>query len=213
MQDRGDDEDNDKHRDRDRGKEPARVPDKQEKECSGNEVILVRNRPFRSPLTVESPLEETLDDIPEECTGGEQHHGQERVPWQVSPRELAARVKVVLRRSARRDRPPVLLQEGPFELDTEAYTLSYFGEAVELTRGEYELMKTFVSYPARVFVRDDLIRRMYDESHPVTDRTIDAYIKRIRKKLQDIRPGINPIQTVYGLGYKLNRELGEESSA
>ena len=77
----------------------------------------------------------------------------------------------------------------------------------DLTRSEFALMQALVQSPARVFVRDELIRRMYEDGHPVTDRTVDAYIKRIRKKLQDIRGGVNPIETVYGVGYKLNQDL------
>jgi DNA-binding response OmpR family regulator len=124
-----------------------------------------------------------------------------------SPRELAARVKAVLRRAARPAAPPARLVHGPIELDCEAYALSFFGKSLVLTRSEFKLMECLVRFPAQVFTRDLLINRIYDGDHVVTDRSIDAYVKRLRRKFAEIRRNCDPIETVHGLGYKLNHNL------
>ncbi len=126
-----------------------------------------------------------------------------------SPRELAARVKAVLRRS---DRPPAEAQasrlaHGPLELDCEAFSLFYFGKGISLTRSEFKFMECLVRFPAQVFTRDRLIERIYDGAHVVTDRSIDAYVKRLRKKFAEIRRNVDPIETVHGLGYKLKHDM------
>lgn len=90
-----------------------------------------------------------------------------------SPRELAARVKAVLRRTAK-DRPATpaaRLSHGPITLDCEAYILTYFGTNLTLTRAEFKLMECLVRFPAQVFTRDSLIDRIYDHDHVVTDRS------------------------------------------
>ncbi|MBN1670006.1 MAG: response regulator transcription factor [Kiritimatiellae bacterium] len=126
-----------------------------------------------------------------------------------SPRELAARVKSVLRRtlSVPRDEPQKHLSHGPIRMDCEAFAFVYFGRQVQLSRAEFKLMECLVRFPARVFTRDVLIDRIYDGEHFVTDRSVDAHIKRIRRKLAEIRAEPDAIETVHGLGYKLNSNL------
>jgi DNA-binding response OmpR family regulator len=126
-----------------------------------------------------------------------------------SPRELAARVKAVLRRTERphADAHPKCLSHGPIEIDSDAFGLAYFGQSIPLTRAEFKFMECLVRFPAQVFTRDMLIDRIYDGEHVVTDRSIDAYVKRLRKKFSDVRHGIDPIETVHGLGYKLNHGI------
>jgi DNA-binding response OmpR family regulator len=126
-----------------------------------------------------------------------------------SPRELAARVKAVLRRTLRApvDARPARLTHGPLELDGDAFTLSYFDRDIPLTRAEFKFMECLVRFPAQVFTRDALINRIYDGEHVVTDRSIDAYVKRLRKKFGEIRRDVDPIETVHGLGYKLNHSI------
>jgi DNA-binding response OmpR family regulator len=130
-----------------------------------------------------------------------------------SPRELSARVQVVLRRvqgMAATDGNGTR-RHGPLELRPDSLVLLYDSQRVPLTRAECDLLDALITYPARVFSRDELIRRLYHEAHPVTDRSIDATVKRLRRKMQEIRPGPDPIRTVYGMGYKLNEDLLETS--
>jgi two-component system OmpR family response regulator len=127
-----------------------------------------------------------------------------------SPRELAARAKAVLRRTEGPASPePASMLHGPLSLNEERFEFKYFGEKVQLTRPEFGLMRELLMSPARLFTREMLIDRIYDESHPVTDRTVDAYVKRLRKKFGTIRPEVDPIETVYGMGYKLRHGLEE----
>ena len=85
-----------------------------------------------------------------------------------------------------------------------------FGRPVTLTRSEFKLVECLVRHPAQVFSRDSLMDRIYDDNHIVAERSIDAYIKRLRKKFADAHPGADPIETVHGLGYKLNSKIGHD---
>jgi len=126
-----------------------------------------------------------------------------------SPRELAARVRAVLRRTehAAAATPSARIVHGPFVLDAEAFTLAYFGADIPLTRAEFKFMECLIRFPARVFTREMLMDRVYDGEHVVTDRSMDAYVKRLRRKFGEVRPRLDPITTVHGLGYKLNQHI------
>ncbi len=126
-----------------------------------------------------------------------------------STRELVARVRAVLRRSTNKEdkESSNQLRHGPIDLDCTAFSLAYFGQPVQLTRAEFRLLECLVRYPARVFTRDVLIDRIHEDGHIVTDRSIDAYVKRLRKKLTGVKPHLNPIETVHGLGYKLDKDV------
>jgi len=126
-----------------------------------------------------------------------------------SPRELAARVRAVLRRSGVQNSfgGDTTIRHGPLTIDTESYILTYFGERVLLPRQEFRLIAALARYPARVFTRENLMDRIYEGMSFVTDRSIDACVKRVRAKLKEINPELDPIQTVYGIGYKLNETL------
>lgn len=126
-----------------------------------------------------------------------------------SPRELAARVRAVLRRfeKPREDAGQPRLVHGPLELDCAAYALAYFGKRIGLTRAEFKFVECLVRHPAQVFTRDMLIDMIYDGEHAVTDRSIDAYVKRLRRKFMEIKRDVDPIETVHGLGYKLNQDI------
>jgi len=131
-----------------------------------------------------------------------------------STRELAARVRTVLRRSStgsRRVEPRQVI--GPLALDSEGFVVTYDGRRLNLTRGEFKLLECLVRHPARVFSRDHLVDRIYDGEHVVTDRSIDAYVKRLRRKFHAVRSDADPIETVHGLGYKLNQDLEDRAGA
>lgn len=186
------------------------------KECNPDLVVLDLNLPGMSGLDLFREMRRIRQDIPvlmltsraEEVDRvvGLELGADDYVTKPFSPRELAARVKAVLRRT---DRPTAEMQQsrlahGPIALDCEAFSLSYFGRNVPLTRTEFKFMECLVRFPAHVFTRDILIDRIYDGEHVVTDRSIDAYVKRLRKKFAEVRRSIDPIETVHGLGYKLN---------
>lgn len=76
------------------------------------------------------------------------------------------------------------------------------GRSTPLTTAEFRLLETFVKSPGRVFSRDDLIERAFGESYEGADRTVDAHIKNLRRKIEEDRAKPERIVTVFGAGYK-----------
>jgi two-component system, OmpR family, alkaline phosphatase synthesis response regulator PhoP len=116
-----------------------------------------------------------------------------------SPRELVARVRVVLRRF---EPPEDKLVSGDLVLDPVARELIVRGETVALTATELRLVEVFMRSPGRVFSRDELAQRALGASYDGLDRTIDVHIKNVRKKIEVDRANPTRIVTVFGLGYK-----------
>jgi DNA-binding response OmpR family regulator len=116
-----------------------------------------------------------------------------------SPRELVARVGVVLRRF---EPPDETIVSGDVTLDPAAREVSVRGTAIALTAAEFRLVETLMRAPGRVFSRDELLRRVSGASYDGFDRTIDVHIKNVRKKLEVDRTHPKRIVTVFGLGYK-----------
>jgi two-component system catabolic regulation response regulator CreB len=124
-----------------------------------------------------------------------------------SPRELLARVRAILRRSAR---PPVAAAEPPpqpFHLDEERHRIRYYGCPLELSRYEYGILRTLLLKPGRVFTRDELLAKVWGDASESFDRTVDAHIKTLRAKLKAVAPEVEAIRTLRGTGYALNEEL------
>ncbi len=130
--------------------------------------------------------------------------GDDYVTKPFSPRELAARVKAVLRR-VKGDPSPA--GKTVFSLDTEKCRIAYFGTRLDLSKYEYNLLTVFINRPGRVFSRDRLMELAWDEPDASMDRTVDAHIKNLRAKLKTIRPDIDPILTHRGMGYSLKEGL------
>ena len=125
-----------------------------------------------------------------------------------SPRELAARVKAILRRTGTPAVPEFEKKEEPvFQVDESRFRIRYFSKALELSRYEYRMLSLFIARPGQVFSRDRLMERVWDEPDMSMDRTVDVHIKNIRAKLKKIRPDIDPIQTHRGIGYSLKETL------
>jgi two-component system catabolic regulation response regulator CreB len=125
-----------------------------------------------------------------------------------SPRELAARIRVVLRRlnhapaaSASGASPSVVL--GDFELDQAGMRIRYAGQALQLTRYEYLLLNMLLSRPGGIFTRNQLMDSIWHDAPDSTDRTVDTHVKTLRIKLKAVAPAADPIQTHRGLGYSL----------
>ena len=121
-----------------------------------------------------------------------------------SPRELVARVRAILRRSAPAAPPPPRLTRGALVMDLERHEVSVEGREVRLTPIEYKLLQALMEFPGRVFTRDQLLAHVYafDEA-VVVDRTVDVHIGKLREKLGDDPGRPRYIQTVRGVGYKL----------
>ena len=127
-----------------------------------------------------------------------------------SMRELAARVKVLLRRAAHR-REPVgneerILEAGRLRLDLKRYQAHWAGVPVPLTVTEFLLLHALARHPGHVKTRAQLLEEGYPHDAYASDRTIDSHVKRLRKKLTEADPGFDGIETVYGLGYRFRPE-------
>ena len=124
-----------------------------------------------------------------------------------SPRELCARVRTVLRRLRKQQQALPSAQIPPenalFHLDEERKRICYIGQALELSRTEYRLLKVLIQKPGRVFTRDELMDKAWEHPDVSLDRTVDAHIKMIRAKLRAVRFDPDPIITHRGIGYSL----------
>lgn len=92
-------------------------------------------------------------------------------------------------------------------VDESRRRIFYFEILLDLSRYEYNLLKTLINRPGRVYSRDQLMEMAWDEPDASMDRTVDAHIKNIRAKLKAIRPDIDPITTRRGMGYALKEDL------
>ena len=114
-----------------------------------------------------------------------------------SVRELVARVRAILRRG----RGP--LSAAGLVIDEEAHRAQLDGRALDLTPVEFRLLRALAATPGRVLPRERLLERIYEDHRVVTDRTVDAHVKNLRRKLEEVRPGEELVRSIYGVGYKL----------
>jgi len=123
-----------------------------------------------------------------------------------SPRELVARVRAVLRRTQGAEMPLVealSFDEGALEIDTVQHEVRRDGELVELTPNEYRLLVTLARYPGRVYSRFELINHVQGYDFEGYERTIDAHVKNLRKKIEPDPKHPQYVETVFGVGYRL----------
>lgn len=168
-------------------------------ELDGLEVCRRLRRDSRVPIVFLSSRDEEVDKILGLELGGDDY-----VTKPFSVRELVARVKAVARRLA--EPSPVagaakLLEVGPLRLDPARHEVSCGGTPVRLTVTEFGVLASLMERPGRVLTRTQLMESAYAYDNLITERTIDTHIKRMRKKFRDA--GHDPIETIYGLGYKL----------
>ena len=123
-----------------------------------------------------------------------------------SPRELAARIRAVLRRTAqdREENSPAKLTYCEITLDTQQ-RVALVGEApLKLTPTEYRLLAMLLKGPGRTFTRDEIINRVFGYDFDGFDRTVDSHMSGLRRKLNGVAKDRRYIQTMYGVGYRLN---------
>jgi DNA-binding response OmpR family regulator len=120
-----------------------------------------------------------------------------------SPRELATRVKTVLRRSGAGRPPRERVSVGPLELDASRREARRDGEPVRLTAKEFDLLWFLASNPGRVFSRDQLMSRVWGYSAALDTGTVTVHVRRLREKLEEDASDPRLLETVWGVGYRL----------
>jgi two-component system, OmpR family, catabolic regulation response regulator CreB len=132
--------------------------------------------------------------------------GDDYVTKPFSPREITARVKAILRRTALarpEDATAATTTATGIVIDAERCTARCAGAPLELTRYEFRLLKALAARPGRVYSRDELMGAAWEDPSASLDRTVDAHIKTLRAKLRAAAPAADPIQTHRGMGYSL----------
>lgn len=120
-----------------------------------------------------------------------------------SPREVVARVKTVLRRLPHQAQE--VTSQG-LQLDQDKHRVSLHGQEIELTAIEFNLLTLLAKSPGQIYSRQQLIDNIYQDHRIVSERTIDSHIKKLRRKFNVASPEQEYVQSVYGVGYKL--EIG-----
>lgn len=138
-------------------------------------------------------------DLPDRVLGLE-FGADDYVAKPFEPRELVARVETLMRRS---DRTPAgILASGDLVLDSETRRVTRAGEEIEMTTGEFELLRLLMEARGRVLSRETLLRRLRGGEADVYDRSVDMLVSRVRKKLGDDSRSSRLIKTVRGSGYQ-----------
>jgi two-component system response regulator ResD len=119
-----------------------------------------------------------------------------------SPRELAARVRSVLRRTTPPSSPPERLAHGDLELDAAAREVTKAGAELRLTAKEFDLLWFLASHPRRVFSRDQLMNRVWGYEAAFDTGTVTVHVRRLRAKIEDDPARPRHLQTVWGVGYR-----------
>ncbi len=131
-----------------------------------------------------------------------------------SAREIVSRIKAIWRRmeiqnqqiqqhSSEQSNP--IAQSEVWQCNDEMLKIHYFGQALQLTRYEYRMLKLLIEHPEQVYSRQQLMEHVWENPEHSLERTVDTHIKSIRNKLKQIAPEQDPIETHRGFGYSLKR--------
>ena len=124
-----------------------------------------------------------------------------------SPRLLLARIRAVLRRNQQapdtRSADQKVIRHGPLVIDPDKHEVTLNGETLELTAGEFRVLRLLVGRPDRVFTRQQIIEAVHGPKVVVTDRSVDVQVVSLRRKLGEIR---EQLKTVRGVGYRFSAE-------
>ncbi|MFN2150639.1 MAG: response regulator [Anaerolineales bacterium] len=123
-----------------------------------------------------------------------------------SPRELVARVRALLRRVKGTVYQPGVIRAGDLMIDSASHRVTRAGENIHLTRFEFNLLQILAQHPGQIFSRAQLLEKLHGVAFDGYDRSVDAHIKNLRRKLEIDPAEPRYILTVYGVGYKFNDE-------
>ena len=121
----------------------------------------------------------------------------------VSPRELTARVRALLRRAGAGGDSASVLRAGDLEVDPDRFEVRVRGAAVTLTAKEFAILELLAREPGRVFTRAQIIDRAFGFEQDISARTVDAHVVNLRRKIEEDPAEPRYVQTVYGRGYRM----------
>lgn len=170
---------------------------------SGFEFCKAIRRFSEIPIVFLTARNEEVDRVVGLEIGGDDYVGK---PF--SPRELTARVKAILKRSA--TAPPTAPEQTTFEVDSARCRIRYHQVWLDLTRYEYEVLSTLLRQPERIYSRGQIMDRVWPEPGDSLERAVDTHIKTLRAKLRQVRGDDNPIQTHRGMGYSISGSVREK---
>jgi DNA-binding response OmpR family regulator len=177
--------------------------------ANGFEICRALRRQSQIPVMVVSARSEDIDKVRALGLGIDDY-----VEKPFSPAELVARVKahITRYRTLREEDPPQApLTCGTVALDPTLREVRVAGRSVLLTVLEYQLLELFMRHPGRVFSRDELFERVWDETYGDLG-TVTVHIRRLRRKIEPDPAAPTIIQTVWGMGYRLRSQRGDSPS-
>ena len=124
-----------------------------------------------------------------------------------SPRELVARVRAVLRRVQGGVHQPSIIRAGELEIDLNGHRVTLNGESIRLSRMEFNILAILARHPGQTYTRAQLLDRLHGVAYEGYDRSIDAHIKNLRRKLEANHANPRYVLTVYGIGYQFSDEV------
>jgi DNA-binding response OmpR family regulator len=121
----------------------------------------------------------------------------------VSPRELTARVRALLRRAGAGGDAASVVRVGDLEVDPDRFEVRVRGTTVALTAKEFAILELLAREPGRVFTRAQIIDRAFGFEQDISERTVDAHVVNLRRKIEQDPAEPRHVQTVYGRGYRM----------
>jgi DNA-binding response OmpR family regulator len=149
------------------------------------------------PILMLSAREEEIDRVLGLSLGADDY-----VVKPFSPRELVERVKAILRRTRPLGAQSGTLNHAGLSLDPYKRRVALDDHSIELTAAEYKLLQALMAAPGRIFSREELLGKLYEQGEAVIDRTVDVHIGHLRQKLGDDPATPRFIHTVRGFGYR-----------
>ncbi|MEW6495265.1 MAG: response regulator transcription factor [Cyanobacteriota bacterium] len=156
----------------------------------------LRSQNYSRPILLVTALDSSVDKVAGLDAGADDY-----VVKPVDLAELLARIRALLRRGSS-SAPPVLEWRG-LRLDPSTYEVTYHNQPLRLTPKEYSLLELFLRSGRRILSRSSLIEHVWSLEAPPSEDTVKAHIKSLRNKLKTLGAPSNLIETVHGLGYRL----------
>ncbi|WP_367365222.1 response regulator transcription factor [Pediococcus parvulus] len=170
-------------------------------EMSGIEVVREVRRDSQLPILILSAKTEDMDKIKGLLTGADDY-----VTKPFNPLEVMARVKSLLRRSQndlKQDKPEAL-DIGPLTINSDSHEVKTLtGKSVQLTALEFGILYLLASHPNRVFSADDIFERVWQQESIISAKTVMVHVSHLRDKIEEATGGEKVIETVWGVGYKI----------